>query len=165
MKEDYPQRPITPEDLPRGFAAWAATELPKIRAFEDLLIQTTEQLRMGTIDETVFLHTLMEDNEPVEIWAKSKDDESGEKDFMYVKRTEGGKIQVRTQQIAAWPQITITVGLSNVGHLIAEDVQAEYVEENALVLPHVVEGDLIRTDVFSNLPVQKQEAGKALMSY
>lgn len=163
MKEDNPQSPITPQDLPSRLAAWYATEAPKIEAFERLLIQRAEQLRMGTIDEGMFLQVLIESNEPVKVWTKSRDAETGDKDFMEVERTKEGRIRLRSQQVAAWPQITVTVGLSNDGHLIAEDVQAEYVEENALVLPHVVKGDLIRTDVFSNPPVQKQEAGKALI--
>ena len=137
-----------------------------MHAFQDLLTAQAESLREGKIDEGAFFEALTEDRKPVRIFARSSDPETGDQEFLEVERTEDGKLRVKTQQVAAWPQITTTVGLSKEGKLQVEDVDARYVEPEAIVRPHVVKGDFIQTDVIdlNNINgTSKQDVGKQLM--
>ncbi len=160
MKEDSPQGPTRPEDLPRGLAIWRATEAPKIKAFESLLIQRAEQLRAGTIDEAMFLQLLTEDKEPVKILTRSRNVENRKEEIIEVKRTGEGKIQVGTLQGRRSPAITVTIGLSEDGHLLAEDISANWHDLDAIVTG--VEEDYI--DFFDSEEA-KADAGKELIGH
>lgn len=166
MKKERPGQEPVEINLQRSFDAWMKTEGPKIDAFHSLLTTQARLLREGKIDERVFFERVTESKEPVSFMFRYVDEESGMSDMLDVDRTNEGKLKITTRQVAAWPQLTVTLGLSKDGRLAAENVDAEYTDPDTIVKPHKVEGDTIFTDVIDvgNIGgTSKQAAGKELI--
>ncbi|MDP2638107.1 MAG: hypothetical protein Q8P26_03540 [Candidatus Levybacteria bacterium] len=158
---------VTANSFQAMFDKFAQTELPKLNAFREQLTTQAKLLREGQISERKFFETLTANREPLRlISVRTQEGEGEEMDegTIGVERTANGKLKVRSQQVAAWPQITVTVGLSKDGLLYPEHVDARYVEQDSYIMkPHAVKGDMIYTDVIGAL-TPKQEAGEALIN-